>query len=248
MKSKNYPLQPFMLVIAILFFAAASFGQCEPQECPDPENNGEICPDTMPIAFINQLYSEVATIVVPMTDTTGVPLHHFTITALENLPTGLTWESNAPNNEFMAGNDYCILIEGTPTIADTFYLTLVLDIYINLFGQPLYVMTIEDSTSLYMLVADNTGLTENLASVEIQGNYPNPFSGFTTVRYATRQAGELTFEVYSLLGELLHTESVFAGRGENVILYDGSGLSAGTYFYVLRAGSTQTSRLMVRID
>ena len=248
MKKNIYTLRPLLLIIAILFAAAAAFGQCEPQECPDPEQNGEICPDTMPVAFMNQLYSEVATIVVPTTDTTGVPLHHFTITALEDLPTGLTWASNAPNNEFMAGNDYCILIEGTPTVADTFYLTLVLDIYVNLFGQPIYVMTIEDSTSLFMVVADNTGLNENFASVEIQGNYPNPFSGWTSIRYEALQSTGLTFEVYSLLGERVHSEDVSAQRGGNVILFDGSRLSAGTYFYVLRSGAHRTSRMMVRID
>jgi hypothetical protein len=248
MKMKKLTLAYILPVLLLAFFWTNALSQCEPQECPDPEENGEICPDTMPIAFINQLYSEVATIVVPLTDTTGVPLHHFTLAGLENLPTGLTWVSNAPDDEFLAGNDYCILIEGTPTVADTFYLTIVLDIYINLFGQPVYVTTIEDSTSLFMLVVDNTGLGESLASLEISGNYPNPFSDWTTIRFEAKQPAEVTFEVYSLLGERLHQEKMMAGPGGNALLYSGESLTPGTYFFVLRSGSYTSSGLMVRID
>jgi len=246
MKTKNSLSKYFLLTVLVAFLSATAMAQCEPQECPDPEENGEICPDTMPMAFINQLYNEVATIVVPLTDTTGVPLHHFTLVALENLPSGLSWESNAPNNEFLAGNDYCILIDGTPTVADTFYLTIVLDIYISLFGQPVYVMTIEDSTSLFMVVVDNTGLPGSLAKLEITGNYPNPFSAWTTIRYAARQSGEVTFEVYSLLGEKLYEKNYLAVPGENAILYDGENLKPGVYFYVLRTGRNSISKLMVR--
>lgn len=248
MKTRN--LLPFHILLIFTFLIASSSasGQCEPFDCPDPESNGEICPDTMPIAFINQLYSEVATIVVPLTDTTGVPLHHFTLMALENLPTGTTWVSNAPNNEFMAGNDYCILIEGVPTVADTFYLTIVLDIYISFFGQPVYVTTIEDSTSLFMVVVDNTGLDERYAGLEITGNYPNPFSDWTNIRFLARQPGEVTFQVFSLLGEKLHEQNTPVKAGENIILFDGRQLSPGTYFYVIRSDGQSLSRIMVRVD
>lgn len=237
-----------ILLFSMLFAGAANvFGQCEPYECPDPENNGQICPDSMPIAYKDELYSEVATIVVPLTDTTGVPLHHFTLVAIDSLPPGITWESNAPDNEFMAGNDYCILIEGTPTVADTFYLKIVLDIYINFLGQPVYVTTIVDSTSLFMVVVDNTGIDEEMATIDIEGNYPNPFSDWTSIRFDSKQTGAVTFEVYNLMGKRVHEQRVPARFGENVFLYDGSGLSPGTYMYVIRSGNSTSSKMMVRI-
>jgi len=248
MKRKYTVFKSILLLIAFLFTTASIFGQCEPFECPDPENNGEICPDTMPVAFLNQLYSEVATIIVPLEDTTGIPLHHLTLVAVDSLPPGIEWESNAPGNEFMAGNDYCILLEGTPTEADTFYLRIVLDIYINFFGQPVYAMTVVDSTSLFLVVVDNTGLDESYASLEIIGNYPNPFSDWTNIRFSARQPGEVTFEVFSLLGEKLHEQQTPAKPGENIILYDGRQLSPGTYFYVIRSGGQSLSRIMVRVD
>jgi hypothetical protein len=245
---KNSFINFLLTLILIAFISASAMAQCEPQECPDPEENGEICPDTMPIAFLNQLYSEVATIVVPLTDTTGVPLHHFTLAALEDLPTGMTWVSNAPDDEFMAGNDYCILIEGTPTVADTFYLTIVLDIYIDLFGNPVYVTTIEDSTSLFMLVIDNTGMEDNMAAVEIEGNYPNPFSDWTSIRYMAKKPGEVTFEVYSLLGDKVYEQNTFARKGDNLILFDGTSLKPGLYLYLLKLGNLRTTKMMVRAN
>lgn len=248
MMIKKHLLKYLVLLAALTMISASAVAQCEPFECPDPENNGEICPDTMPVAFINQLYSEVATIIVPLTDTTGVPLHHFTLVAVDNLPDGVDWESNAPNNEFLAGNDYCILIEGTPTVADTFFLKIVLDIYVSFLGQPIYVMTIIDSTSLFMLVVDNTGMEDGMAALQVQGNFPNPFSEWTTIRFDAKQPAEVTFEVYSLVGQKLHEQKIPARFGENAFLFNGADLSPGTYMYVIRSGKSATSKMMVRID
>lgn len=251
MKSNKFT--PILLLPLFIFtiMTAMVFGQCEPmgpEECPDPENNGEICPDTLPVGFLNQAYSEVATILVPDTDTTGVALHHLTLASLDNLPTGLSWVSNAPGDEFLAGNYYCILMDGTPTEADTFFLHIVLDVYIDFFGTPLWVMQVTDSTSLSMIIVDNLGLKDGEPRLELTGNYPNPFSGWTTVRFESDRFEEVTFEVYNLLGEKLYDENLMARPGPNTILYDGEKLSQGTYFYVLRSGSASNSRLMVRID
>lgn len=231
----------------LIFLSANAMAQCEPFDCPDPENNGEICPDTMPVAFLNQFYSEVATILVPEQDTSGIPLHHLTLVAIDSLPPGITWESNAPDNEFMAGNDYCILLEGTPTVADTFYLRIVLDIYIDFFGQPIFVMQVVDSTSLFMVVVENTGMNERLAGLDIRGNYPNPFSDWTTIRYFAKQPGEVTFEVHTLMGQKVHEQKLTASYGENAFLFNGEELQPGTYLFVLRDGPFTVSKLMVRL-
>lgn len=244
---KKKILKYFVTAVLLSFLSAATSAQCTPQPCADPENNGQVCPAIMPTAFINQAYSEVATILIPKADSTGVPLHHFTLTAVNNLPTGISWQSNAPGNVFTAGNSYCILLHGTPTVADTFYLRIELDIYIDFFGQPLLAKQVVDSTSLFMVVSAKIGINESLANLEINGNFPNPFSGYTSIRYNARQPGETTFEVYTQIGQKVHGQKLVTKAGENAFLFNGNALMPGTYIYVLRAGTSAISKMMVKI-
>lgn len=241
----------FLLILFFFTFGTfTAWSQCEPmgpEECPDPENNGEICPDTLAIGIVGQPYSQVATILVPDTDTTGVPLHHFTLVAVDNLPPGLNWESNAPDNEFLAGNYYCILLDGTPTEAGIFPLKIVVDIYIDFFGNPLYVMTITDSTSLSIEVLDNTGIINfSLSDLLVYNSYPNPFSTWTNIRYYVSSSGEVSLNVYSLVGEMVHQERKMASKGDNSFLFNGSKLAAGTYIYILRTEKYSARSMMVR--
>jgi len=97
------------------------------------------------------------------------------------------------------------------------------------------------------VVVDNTGIGEEIAAIAIEGNFPNPFSDWTSLRFDSKQAGMIDFEVYNLMGKRVHEQKVPARFGENVILYDGSGLSPGTYMYVIRSGNSSSSKMMVRI-
>jgi len=251
MKSKNSALLYLLTTVMLVLFSTLTWAQCEPmspEECPDPENNGEICPDTLPMGYLNQLYSEVATILVPLQDTSGVNLHHLTLVEVGNLPTGLGWVSNAANNEFMAGNYYCILMDGIPADTGTFYLKIVVDIYIDILGFPVYAAQVTDSTSLSMIIVDNTGTDEPVKSLEITGIYPNPFTDWTSVRFNAITPDEVTFQVFTLLGEKIHEEKMLARPGENSLLFNGMSLNPGAYFYVVRSGNHSTSRLMIRAD
>jgi hypothetical protein len=67
---------------------------------------------------------------------------------------------------------------------------------------------------------------------ELYQNYPNPFNPTTTFRYALPKDGRVVLEVYNLLGQRVRTlvdEEHRAGTYE--IVFDGSDLSSGTYFY-----------------
>jgi len=248
MKFKTSTLRFLILILAAFTFSLNAYSQCtplSPEECPDPENNGQICPDTLPDAYLNQPYAEVVTMLVPLADTTGIPLHHLTLVAVENLPTGITWESNSPDSVFMAGNYYCILLEGTPTVPDTFWLHIVLDVYVNFFGQPIYATTITDSTSVFMAVIDNTGIRDD-ESLAIAGTYPNPFSSWTSTKFFSKETAEVTLQVYNLLGEMLEERHMTARPGENYFPFNGETLSPGTYCFVLRSGDSAVSRMIVK--
>jgi hypothetical protein len=67
---------------------------------------------------------------------------------------------------------------------------------------------------------------------ELYQNYPNPFNPTTTFRYALPKDGRVVLEVYNLLGQRVRTlvdDEHRAGTYE--VVFDGSDLSSGTYFY-----------------
>ena len=241
----------FSLVIIYSIGAFSAGAQCtpmDPEQCPDPENNGQICPEVMPEGYQDQLYSEVATILVPMTDPNGIALHHFTLVAVDNLPTGLAWVSNAPNNEFIAGNYYCILLEGTPEVADTFYLKIVVDVFIDVGGQAVYITQITDSTSLSMVVKESNNIIENGGNIATSGVYPNPFTDQANITFLSHEQEEVQLEIYSMIGQLLYTEKIQAKAGKNIFPVDLDLPGKGTYCYVIRSSGNISTGLMVKSE
>jgi hypothetical protein len=247
-----------ILVFIVIGLANAGvYAQCEPmtpEECPDPENNGEVCPETLAPAFLDQFYSQVATIKPPAIyylppDSTEINLHHVKLMEVANLPTGLTWQSNSADSVFVAGDYYCVLMEGTPDSAGQYALKIVVDVYVLVFNVPLKVATVEDSTSLAIEVIDNTGIEGfESTSFHAEQNVPNPFRSETKIRYYTDRPEGVIFEVYSLLGERVYHEQLTALKGENSVVYNGRELPHGTYFYRLRTDSYQSGGMMIRAD
>jgi hypothetical protein len=112
-------------------------------------------------------------------------------------------------------------------------------------------LTPGDFVEKYRPSAEETldGLPE---SAELLRNYPNPFSGTTTIEYRIPAACNVTLEVYDIMGRRVATlvnEMQQAGwrhvpfRAANA-LFTG-GLSAGVYTCILRAGARQFAQRMV---
>jgi len=90
-------------------------------------------------------------------------------------------------------------------------------------------------------------LPETLA---LEGNYPNPFRGQTTLRFALPEATDVTLSVYDVRGRKVATlvdralpagthDVTWNGRSDS-----GRKLASGIYFYRIEAGAvTQTKRL-----
>ena len=248
MKHKILMLNWVIAVIMVVLASLSARSQCTPmgpEDCPDPENNGQVCPDTMPVGYLNQAYQEEATILVPE-QYMNATIHHLTLIDIGNLPMGIGWESNVLNNEFLAGNYYCMVLEGTPTKADTFYLKIIIDVYLDILGQPVFFARITDSTSLAMIINEDFGVEEGLAEITLEGNFPNPFNNWTTIRFeASRQEAGI-LEVYSLMGEKLYSEMIMIKNGSNAIPFNGGMLVAGSYFYVIRLKSRIYSGIFIR--
>jgi hypothetical protein len=73
-------------------------------------------------------------------------------------------------------------------------------------------------------------------------NFPNPFNPETTIKYQLPEAGEVTLEIYNMLGQVVNTlVSEYQTAGRYVYQWDatnsnGQSLSSGVYFYRINAG------------
>jgi hypothetical protein len=89
-------------------------------------------------------------------------------------------------------------------------------------------------------------------SFALDSNYPNPFSGATTIQFALPQSEQVEVTVYDALGRRVATlvdQELPAGRHE--VTWDGrtlsSPLSSGVYFYRLQAGDFTATRRMTLV-
>lgn len=220
-----------------------------PEECPDPEDNGQVCPDTLAYGFLNQLYSQAATIRAPLTDTSGVVIHSIKLLAVDNLPPGLTWVSNTPDSIFLAGNYYCVLMDGTPSDTGTFLLKIVVEVYVIILPgwPPFPIAQVTDSTSLAIRIIDNTGLAESDGEALISKPcYPNPFSTWTSMDFSSDIHAKARLEIYSIHGKLLDLKEMQSVPGNNTFHYNGELLKPGTYYYLLHASQRMISGKMVK--
>lgn len=77
-------------------------------------------------------------------------------------------------------------------------------------------------------------------------NYPNPFNPSTTLAYTLPEDGFVSLKVYDILGrEVVTLVNRTQVAGTYQIQFEATGLSAGTYLYVLKMGSFRSVRKMV---
>jgi hypothetical protein len=78
-------------------------------------------------------------------------------------------------------------------------------------------------------------------------NYPNPFNPSTHIPYSVRGSGFVSLKVYDVLGrEVATLVNEVKPPGEYSVVFDGTNLPSGVYFYRLTAGGfTETRRMIV---
>jgi hypothetical protein len=81
---------------------------------------------------------------------------------------------------------------------------------------------------------------------QLQNNYPNPFNPSTVISYTIAKAGNVTLNVYNLLGQEVATlVNGFQTANAYNVDFNASGLSSGVYIYELRSGSSVIAKKMV---
>jgi hypothetical protein len=91
-----------------------------------------------------------------------------------------------------------------------------------------------------------TGLVHDNGILSLAGNYPNPFSGETTVRFSLTEEAPVIVRVYTETGIEVQTLHLGVQRaGEQSLRLQAQNFASGTYHYVVEAGSNQASGIMV---
>lgn len=82
-------------------------------------------------------------------------------------------------------------------------------------------------------------------NAELRQNYPNPFNPATEIRFSVERPGNITLQVYDILGnKVADLVNGYHEAGNHSVNFNASGLSSGTYFYALNANGTVLSRKM----
>ena len=98
------------------------------------------------------------------------------------------------------------------------------------------------------LVTDVNDAKNNIipATMELYGNYPNPFNPSTTISYSIPKEGDVNLLVYDVLGQLVSTINLYhQTSGVHVYKFNASTLASGVYFYrlTLNSGSNKQNLL-----
>lgn len=92
----------------------------------------------------------------------------------------------------------------------------------------------------------STGVNEINYSFSISSIYPNPFNGKTSFDINLKKVSDVTVEVVSLLGQVLSSNKFSnLNTGLHTLTIDGSNLSAGIYFYKVKAGNEVVTQKMI---
>lgn len=218
---------------------------------------------------IDMEYEQLFTAVVP--DSINVEFSGTEITAellsvavndIENLPAGVSYACEPADCIFLQGTTGCLLFSGTPTEAGDFSPIVRTTVTASIGGPTpltpnLSFPSQEDDDlpevfpgqyTVTIYTADNCliNVDDALSGVlGVQQNIPNPFSKTTNITIDSKESGNFDFNVYSLIGELVHSEVLTLSTGENVVEFDASDLNSGMYFYAVGQGNDVVTRRMV---
>jgi len=243
-------LKYYFSLIFFLFSSHLAISQCTPGDsisCPDPENNGQICPDTIAPVYRGVDYKQEITFLAPAkidTLSLNIDVHHVTLVSVEGLPEGIEWLTNADEDEFFPEIYYCILFSGKTTVDTGSYpLKIVIDAYASFFGNPVFVAQIEDSTSISIEVLDEPSAVSELTDRVVAKIWPNPFDSEFSVELDW-ESGTIDIQLINILGETVFTDRQKVNDGLSAIKIDASFLPDGIYFVSLRNGERRRSYMV----
>ncbi len=107
------------------------------------------------------------------------------------------------------------------------------------------------TTESFTMTPDNvTSVEKNNSGVisdfSLEQNYPNPFNPTTIISYSLPFTSKVVLKVYNLLGQevasLINSQQT---AGVHQVVFDGSNLSSGVYFYHIQAGNFSATKKLI---
>lgn len=101
-----------------------------------------------------------------------------------------------------------------------------------------------------IILGTTTGVDDRLlplrSSLELSGNFANPFTEQTRFRISTSTSGKIEVELYSMVGKLMASLRMNASPGRHEFRLDGRGLSPGVYILVTKDGQHAPSMRILK--
>ncbi|MCD4681636.1 MAG: T9SS type A sorting domain-containing protein [Bacteroidales bacterium] len=146
--------------------------------------------------------------------------------------------------------DECVFPSIASTSDDYYYLIYQTDTEPGLavrgdedpYGEILIRFMKADILEVWVGDEDNTTIFD----YDVLQNYPNPFTGTSTVKVNVRHTSPLTLEVVNMMGQMVYSvDAGIAQPGMNKITIDGTKLTPGIYFYTVKAGEAEITKKMI---
>ena len=96
--------------------------------------------------------------------------------------------------------------------------------------------------------SDLIGISENeiIDNSSVSQNFPNPFSGVSTVNVTLQEAAQLSLVVNNMTGQkVMELNKGFVPAQIHTFIIDASNLQSGIYFYTVTAGESQVTKKMI---
>ena len=80
---------------------------------------------------------------------------------------------------------------------------------------------------------------------EVQQNFPNPFSGETTIPFQVREAMDITITILHINGKVIEVQNAYFESGQHQYKFSKNSLPSGVYYYTFRGSDFFVSKKMV---
>ncbi len=181
----------------------------------------------------------------------GTTIDSVWVNDVDGLPDGIIWECNSHTGAvctFLSDELGCAILGGIPSEAGTYGLVIEVTAHLTVPGFG-YIPGDFNYTDYEIVVQEDPNSIHELAEfgLKLNQNAPNPFSDLTVIEFSLDQSVEVDFNIYNLLGKVVHVKTLNANTGTNRIELNAStlNLSPGIYLYSLTIEGQSVTRKMV---